>query len=67
MPAHPELVDAFRLVPRGQADDRVFAFSPRNRSQVDHARDSGSGRKHGSREQVCIVNADVPHARFAAR
>ena len=30
---------------------------------MDHARDSGSGRKHGPREQVCIVNAEVPHVR----
>ena len=29
VPAHPELVDAFRSVPRGRADDRVFQFSAR--------------------------------------
>ena len=27
--AHPELADAFRSVPRGRADDRVFQFSAR--------------------------------------
>ena len=29
VPAHPELVDAFRSVPRGRVDDRVFQFSAR--------------------------------------
>ena len=29
VPAHPELVDAFRSVPRGRADDSVFHFSDR--------------------------------------
>ena len=29
VPAHPELMDAFRSVPRGRANDRVFQFSDR--------------------------------------
>ena len=29
VPAHPELVDTFRSVPRSRVDDKVFQFSPR--------------------------------------
>ena len=29
VPAHPELMDAFRSVPRGRANDSVFHFSAR--------------------------------------
>ena len=33
VPAHPELVDAFRPVPRGWADERAFRFSDRTASR----------------------------------
>ena len=29
VPAHPELVEAFRSIPKGRPNHRVFLFSPR--------------------------------------